>query len=98
MAVPWHLATHAPASVGARSVHQLVWWGRWGVRSDSFGRRGNAGYETSGNHKRATAAVMRYGCRRGEFVEGYYRIAGMPPEEPEFRIRPGSGSREAETQ
>jgi hypothetical protein len=34
-------------------------------------RARDGGHGTSGNRKRAKAAVMRYGCRRGEFVEGY---------------------------
>ena len=42
-----------------------------------FGQVPGAG--SDGNGKRATAAVMRYGCRRGKSSEGVNRVAGNDP-------------------
>lgn len=62
-------------SAGGAAVTGLgrgVWWV---ARSVLFGARGTRG-ESSGNRRRATAAVMRYGCRRGKSSEGVNRVAG----------------------
>jgi hypothetical protein len=61
-AVPWWLTTRAPASVRAGSARRLRPVGAEGRPKRSLRRARERGYGTSGNRRRATAAVMRYGC------------------------------------
>jgi len=67
-------------SCSRSDLPRVVGFGRWCRRSPasvgaSVGRARPSGLAhtggTCGNRKKATAAVMRYGCWRGEFVEGY---------------------------
>jgi hypothetical protein len=69
-------ADHAPRSAGrdrprAASANRAPKPGR------GFGQV--LGPDSDGNGKRATAAVMRYGCRRGKSSEGVNRVAGNDP-------------------
>jgi len=63
---------HACHGLGrGRQCSQALAGGDGGSLERTLRRARDRGHGTSGNRKRAKAAVMRYGCRRGVFVEGY---------------------------